>query len=423
MKPLPFFRTILFSLLLGTMARAELREFTLINGTKFKGEIERVDGQSVIIKDATGRPAPFELAKLSLGDREFIEEHAPANKSAGFAPKNVKEQKIGLPGKEVKFKDKPGKKAAEVFELGLDSFVGLETEHFLIMWNGTEHGKSGPMDLAETVERVWFDFHFMFPTFAQKFEGRKQPLILWSAGESRDDLLEWLVKTYTEGGNAEAADNIKATWKHFTFTTIPLTSAVAEKYKVMDNAILFKFEGKDKRDKKMMPAELEMTASTLFRHLIGGGLTESPGSAAMMLGFAPFKSIQLTGTSNISYVAGTGSPSGGGVVQSGSLGDMRAVAKDTEALIKKGGLTLEKISKLQSKDPSRDDLILSHAYVRFLNSQPKFQIAFAKIAKQMDASHQVPSLEDLAKEFGFADVAAMEVAFKAYVSGPEFKKL
>jgi hypothetical protein len=69
-------RTLPFlCLLLGICHAAELRTWTDSQSRKTEASLLRIEGESVVLKLADGREAPFPLAKLSEPDRKYVEDN------------------------------------------------------------------------------------------------------------------------------------------------------------------------------------------------------------------------------------------------------------------------------------------------------------------------------------------------------------
>ena len=65
--------------------------------------------------------------------------------------------------------------------------------------------------------------------------------------------------------------------------------------------------------------------------------------------------------------------------------------------------------------------VLAYGFSRYLQGTPDRAIIYAKLIEKIDTGSQIPDALELAKMYGFDDVAAMQADWIAYMKSPEFK--
>ena len=119
----------LFLLPLPHAVALEMRTWLKIDGTMFEALLVRRLGDDIELQDKDGKPIKLAKTQLSFGDLDYVEENAPADKTAAKLgnPLAGARPKLPNPAKEVKIDTKLFKKEAGDFKITSRTYRVCET--------------------------------------------------------------------------------------------------------------------------------------------------------------------------------------------------------------------------------------------------------------------------------------------------------
>ena len=416
-------------LTLSPPARAlEIRTWTSLTGKSIEAEYVRADGEKIVLKDKDGREMVVKRAELSQGDLRYIAEVAPKSSTPLLGEKPVKPGATPNPAKEAKIDQKTFKPRTDRFKLPESTYNILETPHFLIMYPD----KIEAADLGETAERVWLDMTFFHPGFSQKFKDRKMAVFLVEQEYDYEKIGKWYADMIrkSEQPNADRiADGLMATWKQAAAANLQMTQEVADEYGVLRYARVFRTStgsGSAKREKVkgvFVPFRVHCLAQDMMNiHTGGVSGFGSKGLFAIQTGHAYFKEILITGRSETSMLreAGTGHE----VSSTGGFDSTKNWADELKKLLRRDKDLKPSIealynTNLASAKPEMN--VLAYSFSRYLQSNTDRMAKYAELLEKIDTGSQIPEPVDLAKIYGFADVASMQADWIAYLNSSSFK--
>ena len=406
----------------------EIRTWTSLSGKSIEAEYVRIDGDKIVLKDKDGREMVVKRAELSQGDLRYIEEVAPKSSTPLLGEKPVKPGATPNPAKEAKIDQKTFKPRTDRFKLPESTYNILETPHFLIMYPD----KIEAADLGETAERVWLDMTFFHPGFSQKFKDRKMAVFLVEQEYDYEKIGKWYADMIrkSEQPNADRiADGLMATWKQAAAANLQMTQEVADEYGVLRYARVFRTStgsGSAKREKVkgvFVPFRVHCLAQDMMNiHTGGVSGFGSKGLFAIQTGHAYFKEILITGRSETSMLreAGTGHE----VSSTGGFDSTKNWADELKKLLRRDKDLKPSIealynTNLASAKPEMN--VLAYSFSRYLQSNTDRMAKYAELLEKIDTGSQIPEPVDLAKIYGFADVASMQADWIAYLNSSSFK--
>ncbi len=414
-----------------TASALELRKWTNLKGQVIEAELVRVSGDTVILKSKEGTQfAPLKLKELSKADQDYVAEVAAKEPSLGAPPKESK--KVVSPAKEAKFDKKTafrptgkkfpiGEKSETVFEI-------TESDHFAVIHEPKSDKEA--IELLETCERLWLDMNFFHPTFAAKFQDRKKAYFLCDSTEVYLELGKWYSDLIAKSDIPNALDlaaRIDNGFKASSSSGLNLPGALAEEFKFLTDATAMKSfsggDGEGMRPQKIRgvftPSRVHAVASDLFG-LQAGGASEfaKAGWTALSVGHGYYKEIQIAGKSETVLISGAGSD--GAVSQNPIYQDNWA---DSLRKAMRGNYkpTIKEIWSYESPVPNPAVSAAMMSWAAFLQSTPDRVSKYAEMVGRIDTGNQVPSMEDVAKIYGFDGVPALETAWLEFIKSSSFK--
>ena len=222
-----------------TASALEMRTWLSIDGRMIEAELLRQLGNDVELRDKDGRVLKVAKSSLSFGDLDYIEENAPADKSAKVLGSTGPKPKLPNPAKDVKVDTKGFKKEAGEFKINGRTYRVCETPHFKIMYLKP----ADPMDTAELAERLWIDAAFFHSTFIPKWTDRKMGIILVNDEEAYGDVGSWYADMLSETKTDESkvqADRVRKTWPLSASGTINMPQAQADEQKILGHLRVFR---------------------------------------------------------------------------------------------------------------------------------------------------------------------------------------
>ena len=404
----------------------ESRTWTSTTGGSIEAELVRVDGDKVVLKDKTGRELNVKRVQLSQGDQRYLDEVAPKNASA-LGQTETKPTATVNPAKDVKIDQKTFIKRKEQFKIPEASFNVLETPHFLVMYPE----KVEAADLGETAERVWLDMSFFHPGFAQKFKDRRMAIFLVDEEDTFVNIGTWyaeMVKTSGAPNAEEVAKSIVASWSKAASGSLSLTQEIADQNSVLRYARVFRAtNGSDKKSPKVkgvfVPFRLHCLASDMLNiHTGGVNSFGSKGLFAISTGHAYYKEILLGGRSETNLLR-AGDDTNHDVTSTGGFDPSKNWADEIKKMLRRDKLKpdIQALYDTTAQGANLESNVLAYAFSRYLQSNSARVANYAKLLEKIDTSSQIPEPEELAKLYGFADVAALQADWVTFMKSGEFK--
>jgi hypothetical protein len=394
-----------------------------------EAELVRVDGEKVILKNKEGREITVPKLQLSISDNRYLAEFAPKATAPALGQSTAKPV-LPNPGKDVKIDQKSFIKVKDKqFTIPECKFDILETPHFLVLYPN----KVEATDIGETAERIWLDAAFFQPGLAQKFKDRRMAIFMVEEQDTWENIGEWyakMIETSSAPNAADIANQQRATWAKAASGAINLTQEVADEHGVLRHARVFRTTtgaGTDKKREKIkgvfVPFRLHCLASDMLDINTGGvqGFG-SNGLFAISTGHAYYKEILLGGRSETSMLSAAGTDnsvsSAGGFDPSKNWADeIKKQLRGSKPVLIPDILKLYEVKKGGDQKSN----VLAYGFSRYLQGTPDRAIIYAKLLEKIDTGSQIPDAVELAKLYGFADVAAMQADWIAYMKSPEFK--
>ncbi len=417
---------IVLGLTSSSLCALESRQWTSTTGGSIEAELVRVDGDKVVLKDKTGREVVVKRSQLSQGDLRYITEFGPkGGNTLGQAP--VKPGATPNPGKDAKIDQKTFVKRTERFTIPECSFEVLATPHFLVL----HPDKVDAADVGETAERIWLDMAFFHPGFAQKFKDRRMAIFLVEEQDTYENIGKWyaeMIKTSGAPNAEEVALGLLAKWGKASAGNINLTQEIADKNEVLKYARVFRSTtGTDKKKEKIkgvfVPFRLHCLAADMMNIHTGGvqGFG-SKGLFAISTGHAYYKEVLLSGRSETNMLREDGG-TGHTVTSTGGFDPSKNWADEIKKLLRRDKLTpdIQKLYDTTDTGANQDSNVLAYAFSRYLQSNTDRVANYAKLLEKIDTASQIPDPADLAKLYGFADTAAMQADWIAYMKSGDFK--
>lgn len=400
----------------------EPRLWISLTGTTIDAELVKVVGDTVELKDKDGRILKVPKSKLSFGDLDYIEEYAPTEKAAGFAPATPVKVRIPEPAKEAKIDTKLFKKDAGVITIiEEEDFKVLETPHFKVL-----HTREfSPGDVAEQLERLWFDLAFFHSSFAGKWRDRKMAVVMANEDQYKK-LGEWHAANVSKAGNAEVAEKIATTWMKASAGQILFPQEMATNEGVFPEVKVLRLvtkgpPGSDNGKEVWAPFRTHVLADAML-DLQAGGVSgfAKEGQFAIFAGFAFYKEISLTGKCATGLITQDSDNDTG---STGGYSNVRSWPAELKKRIRKGTVKPSVLALFggDQNTAKPDDIALVYAFSRYLQSTPQRLSAFNKLIERISISHQVPDPDGLAKIYGFDDGKALEAAWKAWMDSGDFR--
>ena len=404
----------------GLTVAAEFRTWTSIKGTKVEAKLLNVDGETINLQKQDGSRLSVKRELFSAADQKYLIEYGGA-KEVPIDPK----AKIGVPEKSMKFDSKTITLRPDKFVLpeGFSlEFKITESEHFLVMTSGSVRGK----DTAELAERLWYGMNFFHPGFAEKWGEEKRCIFLCGDREDYQTMGLYYQHTLRQMGMEKQANNSKLTWPRSSGAGIRLSNDVCDKYGVDPSARVFDSADKTRWKRGVWnPFPTHCIAGDVLGEMMGGagGGVGSEGYFAISTGHSYFKEIQLC-DETVTQMINADAYLGDEVTQAGGFKDGRKWARTLRDLVKKGKVTpsLAKLWAVPDAGSLTPELTVTmYGLARYMQSTPVRMKNFSTFLDRVDTSQAIPKPIELAKMFGFDDVAAFEADWIEYLKSSEFK--
>jgi len=411
----------------------EMRSWLKIDGNIFEAELVRRLGDDIELRDKNGKIIKLARTQLSFGDLDYVEENAPADKSATVL--GAAKPKLPNPAKEVKIDTKLFKKEAGDFKINSRTYRVCETPHFKVMYMKP----ADPMGAAELAERLWIDTAFFHSTFIPKWHERKLAIVLVNDDEAYEDVGSWYADMIGAAGQKDEAEKLRLKWPESASGTVQMPQQQADERKIFSHIRVFrnyqtmvtKDTNGNEISRKQEPVKgvwVPFRTNTLAADMLdlhAGGIKSatSQGEFAIFRGHAYYKEILLNGRSETSMLTVKGSDKTVG--RAGGFKTAKDWADDLRKELKKADPkwkpNLQELMLVKTDGADTKDVVFAYAFGRFLQSTPDRLTAFNKLCQKIDVANQVPDLEEIAKIYGYENAAALEKAWSAWMLSTDFK--
>lgn len=395
---------------------AETRIWMSRQGGTLEAELGKINKDEVVLINKEGKEVKLKVADLSLADRQHLVEFGGADAAIitsgepGFPEKDLKVDAATI--KKLDSKLPLGDNSALVFEL-------VESPHFLIATAGKIRGH----DMAETAERLWHGMAFQHMSFRKNW-GDKRMLVF--VVEDRDvfkALGEWSVAELSKAGLDDAAQREAATWDKAGSNQIGLPTEVQKDHNLFPAAMVFNVK-EDTSYKKVLSSfpTHSLSSALLGKQMSGVSQFGGEGFFAIVTGHAYYKEISLTKKTetHLLDVSGYGNNE---VSSKSGFEDGTSWAKTLRTMVRKNKVPveLESMLKWTSADLTPERLVLIYSFAYYMESDAKRLCAFAKMIRRVETSNQIPPGIEIAKIFGFEDVASLDSDWKKFILEGPFK--
>lgn len=385
-------------------------------GVTLEAELVRVQGDSVYLVTKDSKQITLKIEDISLADRQHLVEFGGADAAI------LTGGKPGLVEKEVRMEPATFKRVEGglTFTEGpTDSFELFETPHFLV----ASVGKVRPQPVAETAERLWHGMAFQHMNFRQDWGAKRALILLVEERGAYSSLGKWYAKFVAAAGDQNGALQVDSTWEKTGSMAIMIPDAMATKYNVDERALVFNVKEEGPFRKNLAPFPTHSLAGMMLEKQLGGVSSfGSEGYFAILTGHAYFKEISLAGKSetHLLTVSGTGRDE---ISSKQGFEDGTSWARTLRSLVRQGKVTVALAPMLQWKpeDLNPERLVLIYSFAHYMQSDSKRLGAFAKMVRRIETSNQIPPPEEIAKIFGFENVAALEADWVAFIKEGDFK--
>lgn len=403
--------------LFGHVAKsAEMRTWMSRKGMTVEAELGGIEGTDVTLNTKDSKQLKLKVDDLSLADRQHLVE-------VGGAPASIiSSGKPGLVEKEVRIDTKLFKRLEEKLVFGDSSsatFDLLETPHFLI---GTA-GKVRPQAIAETAERMWYGMAFQHMNFRRDWGDKRHLILLAQDRDAHKDLGKWYVDFLAAEGHQDAAQGAAATWERAGSTSIYLDDAMKAQYKLNDSALVFNVTQEEHFRKDLSPFPVHTIAGSLIGKQMGGVSSfGAEGYFAVATGHSYYKEISITGKTetNLLSVGGSGNDE---ISSKRGFDDGSSWARTLKPMVRKGKIKAELAPMLlwKAEELTPERLVLIYSFAYYMQSDSKRLSEYAKMIRRIESSKQIPTPEEIAKIFGFEDVAAFNADWSKFITEGSFK--
>jgi hypothetical protein len=402
--------------LLASGAHAEMRVWMSRKGGSLEAELGKLDGTDVALITNEAKEVKLKVADLSLADRQYLVEFAGAD------PSIITSGDPGSPEKDVKIDNASMKRLDAKLGFGDDTraiFELLETPHFLI---GTAGGVR-PQAIGETAERLWHGMAFEHMNFRKDWGSKRMLILVVEDRDAYKALGGWYLNFLAGMNQQDAVASVRTTWDKVGSTGITLSDAIMSAHHLMDDAIVFNVNDASNYRKTMSPFPVHCIAKTLLAKQTGSVSSySSEGYFAITTGHAYFKEIKLAGKTetHLLDVSGTGKDE---ISSKSGFEDGSSWARTLRPMVRKGQVKPEiaPMFSWKSADLTPERLVLIYSFAHYMQSDAARLAKFATMIRRIESSNQVPASIEIAKIFGFDDVAALEADWTKFIAEGDFK--
>ncbi len=395
---------------------AETRTWMSRKGGTLEAELGSIQGDMVTLIGKDSKPVKLKVEDLSLADRQHLVDFGGADAAI------ITGGKPGLVEKEVRIDSSTFKRvdAKLMFPDGpSQGFDMFDTTHFVI----ATAGKVRPQAVAETAERLWHGMAFQHMNFRQDWGTKRMLILLVEDREAYTTLGKWYVKYVAAAGQEDASREIASTWDRTGSTSMEVPDEMAAKHNLGERALVFNVKEDNKFRKDLSPFPTHSIAGSLLGKQMGGVSSfGAEGYFALTTGHAYFKEISLAGKTETHLLTVDGSFKDE-VGSKQGFEDGSSWAKTLRSMVRGGKVkvSLEPMLKWKPQDLNPERLVLIYSFAFYMQSDSKRLANFAKMIRRIESSNQVPPPDEIAKLFGFENVAAFDADWEKFIKEGDFK--
>lgn len=394
---------------------ADFRIWTSSKGTSIEAQLLKYrDG---VVKLVTKDPKEISLkvTDLSLADRQYLIEYAEAAGDVIFqGTPSIPELSYRKPKDFLtKLQDRLTFDGNSVL-----SFDLYETKHFVFAV-----GKGVRVTgIAETAEACWHGMAFQHFEFRENWGETRQLIVIPSESEQYAELGKYQVALLEKTGQEKYAAKVKLTWDKVAATGVTVPAESVEKLKLKEQAAVFNIKDPKRFRRKFDSFQTHVICGRLFGTQVGGVSSVSGvGYFSLSTGHAYYKEIQLTQKTETNLIS---ADYGGDVATKSGFEDGSAWPRLLKKLVKKGKVKPGLLKTLAIQSPAAvtpENLVTMYSLSCYMQSTQKRIAAYAKLARLINTSDQIPDPTELVKIFGFDSIGDFEKDWIAFVVSKDFK--
>lgn len=405
-----------------TMLRGqESRVWTSQQGSTIEARLQKLEPAHVTLQSKENKVLRLAIADLSLVDRIHLIESANAPETILAAGE------MRLTEKFVKVDESAWKKLPTKFALGESSSVGefeqWQTPHFLVVYAGDV---KAPV-VAETAERLWLGMAATYPQFRSEWGEKRRVIFVIEDAEAYQELGDWYGGLLAEKAQDAESQLIlqqhKSSWPQLASAVIELPQKMADEGKYHSLATVIRAENGRSWRKAFPAMPTHALASDLMKHWFGPVRADrGVGYFALATGQGYYKEIQLAGLTETMLVE-IGGSGGDEISTKSGFENGSAWPRLLKSGVKRGKITpkLADIYGLSPDGLTAENLVLMHSLMHYCQSTPKRLAAFARLTLKVRENQGLPTVEEMAKIYGFDSATAMEEDWINYLKSSEFK--
>ncbi|MGJ8657882.1 MAG: hypothetical protein ACSHX6_15650 [Akkermansiaceae bacterium] len=393
---------------------ADFRTWTSRQGSSIEAQMLKYEDGVAYLTTKEPKEIKIKVADLSLADRQYLIEFAQADKDL------LLKGDPAVPEKDWKKANDFIKKLDITIEIdGTEfSYDLYETKHFLFAAGSGVN----PSGVAETAEACWHGMAFQHLEFIENWGTTRKLIVVPEDPEAYKSLGEYEVGRLRSAGQNEYADNVEETWERLGVGRIGVSDELMKEYNLKERALAFHTKDKKLFRKDWNSFQTHVISSALLREQLGGiSSISANGYFTIITGHAFYKEIQLTKKTETNllsreYEGEIGSKKG--------FDDGTAWAKSLQKLVKKGDWVpkLEQTLNIQSAiDLDPEKLVTMYALSYYMQSTQPRIAAYAKLARRINTSSQVPAVSEIVKFFGFETVEEFEKDWIEFIKSRDFR--
>ena len=414
MKPLKITLLALAASVMFSSA-ADFRTWTSLKGETIEAQLTTYEKGNVSLTTKEAKIVKLKVADLSLAEKQYLIEFGKGDKELLY------KSTPAVPEKSFRKPKDFLRKLEQTMTLGEGSdaqFDLYESAHYVY---AVSKGIK-PNGIAETAEACWHGMAFQHYEFRENWGTTRQLIVLPDGEDLYKAIGKHEVQVLAKAGHREYAERVSATWDRTGANRMTVPSSEVDTLKLKPRAIIFNVREKKNFRKAFNSFQTHNITSNLFSEQVGGVSSISGnGYFALSTGHAFYKEIQLTKKTETNllsndYAEGVGSKAG--------FKDGTSWAKTLQKMVKKGDLKPNLLATLGIKsasDLSPEKLVTIYSLSYYLQSTQKRIAAYAKLARQINTSDQIPAPSELAKIFGFDSLEAMEKDWIEFIKSRNFK--
>lgn len=394
---------------------ADFRTWTSRRGRSIEAQLMQYKEGSVKLVTKEPKELVLKVTDLCLADRQYLIEYADAKadvilKGSPEIPEHdYKKEKSFLTKLDKKLSF--GQSSSLIFDV-------YESEHFVYAV-----GKGVRVTgLAETAESCWHGMAFQHFEFRENWGDSRLLIVIPGEKDAYSELGKYEAATLEKMGQGEHAANVKLTWERVGATGVTVDSDNMEEFNVKGRASVFNVEDTKKFRRKFDSFQTHVVCGRLFSEQVGRVSSISgAGYFALSTGHAYYKEIQLTKKTETNLIS---SDYGGDIATKSGFEDGSSWPKLLKKMVKKGDVKLNLMATLGIKsasDLTPKSLVTMYSLSCYMQSSQQRIASYAKLARLINTSDQIPETTELVKIFGFDSIKEFEADWTEFVSSRDFK--